>query len=118
MFNNPRYITKGINDTVPFALQLLMWNLIDTMNISHKDYLQVFELSEDDGKQKIVHNSTAKMCGRCLQRLLPKAKVLNVEQPAYEKTYSLNSANTSFLYAKIFVIDDHTHSTMLLASEY
>lgn len=97
MFNNPRYITKGINDTVPVALQLLIWNLIDNMNISHKDYLQVFELSEDDGKQKIIHKQ---------------------EQPAYEKAYSLNSANTSFLYAKIFVIDDHTHSTMLLASEY
>ena len=97
MFNNPRYITKGVNNTVPFALQLLMWNMIDTMEISHKDYLQVFELSEENGKQKIVHRQ---------------------EQPVYEKTYSLNMANASFLYAKIFVIDDKTHSTMLLASEY
>lgn len=53
MFNNPRYITKGINNTVPFALQLLMWNMIDTMEISHKDCLQVFELSEENGKQKM-----------------------------------------------------------------
>ena len=97
MFNNPRYITQGINETVPLALQLLMWNMIDTMQVSQKDYLQVFELSEKDGKQKIVHKQ---------------------EQPEYERTYSLDMEDTSFLYAKIFVIDDETHSTMLLANEY
>jgi len=97
MFTNKRYITKGVDNTVPPELQLLMWNMIDTMEVSQKDYLQVFELSEEDGKQKIIHRQ---------------------EQPEYERTYSLNMADASFLYAKIFVIDDETHSTMLLASEY
>lgn len=97
VFNNPRYITQGINETVPLSLQLLMWNMIDTMQVSQKDYLQVFELSEEDGKQKIIHKQ---------------------EQPEYEKTHLLDIADASFLYAKIFVIDDETHSTMLLASEY
>ena len=97
MFNNPRYITKGVDDTVPPELQILMWNMIDSMEVSQKDYLQVFELSEEDGKQKIVHKQ---------------------EQPEYKRTYSLEMADASFLYAKVFVIDDETHSTMLLASEY
>ena len=32
-----------------------MWNMIDTMD-EPKDYLQVFDLSEENGKQKIVHS--------------------------------------------------------------
>ena len=32
-----------------------MWNMIDTMD-EPKDYLQVFDLLEENGKQKIVHS--------------------------------------------------------------
>ena len=68
---------------------------IDTMD-KPRDYLQVFDLSEENGKQKIVHSQ---------------------EQPEYMKEY-LFETDTPFLCAKIFVIDDVTHSTMLFNYEY
>ncbi len=34
MFNGKRFATRGITEKVPLALQLIMWNLIDTMDIS------------------------------------------------------------------------------------
>ena len=95
MFNGKRFATRGITEKVPLALQVIMWNLIDTMDIT-KDYLQVFELSEENGKQKIIHSQ---------------------EQPPYKKEYLINTG-TPFFNAKIFVIDDETHSTMLFNYEY
>ena len=56
IFNNKRFITCGVNAEIEPLLQMLMWNLIDQMPVSKKDYLQVFSLSETDGKLKIVHS--------------------------------------------------------------
>lgn len=95
MFNNDRYITSGVNDTIPLCLQIIMWSEIDTMQVESKDYLQVFKLTADNGKQKIVHTQ---------------------EQPPYKQEYSVDADQP--ITAKIFVIDDKTHSTMLLADEY
>ena len=95
MFKNKRCITKGINERIPFEIQLVLWILIDSMKIQ-KDYLQVFELSCEDGKQKAVHKQ---------------------EQPPYRREYSFKT-DIPFLSAKIFVIDDGEHSTMMLAEEY
>ena len=55
MFNGKRFVTSGIAEKVPLELQVIMWNMIDTMD-EQKDYLQVFDLSEENGKQKIVHS--------------------------------------------------------------
>ena len=60
-----------------------------------KDYLQVFSLSSDNGRQRIIHSQ---------------------EIPEYQKEYVLNVGSP--VTEKIFVIDDQTHSTMLLAKEY
>lgn len=69
------------------------------MNASEKDYLQVFLLQESfDGKQwrqKIIHTQ---------------------EQPFYMMEHLLKS--THIVNARIYVIDDITHCTMLLAEEY
>ena len=43
MFNNSRYLTKGINEEVPLNLQILLWSMIDSTLIK-KDYLQVFNI--------------------------------------------------------------------------
>lgn len=94
-FNNPRFITKGVSENVSFELQMFMWNCIDTMQ-SPKDYFQVFKCTENSGKQKITHIQ---------------------EEPDYKKEYLINS-DTPFYVGKIFVIDDESHSTMLLAEEY
>ncbi len=101
MFKNQRYATAGIQLELPIELQLFLWNLIDNLSRTNKlDYLQVFELTaekDDKGQpiQKIVHKQ---------------------EQPLYKKTYQI--VHTNSCHAKIFVIDDETHSTMLLAQEY
>ena len=95
MFNGKRFVTSGIAEKVPLELQMILWDMIDTMD-EPRDYLQVFDLSEENGKQKIVHAQ---------------------EQPEYMKEY-LFETGTPFLCAKIFVIDDVTHSTMLFNYEY
>lgn len=95
MFNGKRLATRGVSENVPIVLQAIMWNLIDMMEV-RKDYLQVFELSEENGMQKIVHSQ---------------------EEPEYKREYLIKT-DVPFLNAKIFVIDDETHCTMLFNYEY
>lgn len=95
MFENRRFITKGVSENINPLLQLFMWQCIDNMPVS-KDYLQIFVLSKENGELKIKHCQ---------------------EEPDYKEEYLL-SADTSFYVGKVFVIDDKTHSTMLLAEEY
>ena len=96
MFDNERYITCGIEAAIPPILQLLLWHLIDQRRQTsvELDYLQVFALEgtnlPDIGRvQKITHSQDEGF----LAGMKPIA-------------------------AKIFVIDDGGHSTMLLADEY
>ena len=96
MFKNKRFITKGVESDVALLLQLFMWQCIDDMP-PPKDYLQVFECTLEDGKQKITHSQ---------------------EEPDYKREYLLKLTDASVFIGKIFVIDDGEHSTMLLASEY
>ena len=95
MFENQRYCTKGITENVPLLTQIIIWGLIDSMKISEKDYLQVFKLTAENKMQRIVHSQ---------------------EQPPYEKTHEFRT--DSPVTAKIYVIDDENHTTMLLAEEY
>lgn len=93
MFNNQRYITRGIDENVSCYLQNLMWHMISL--VPEQDYLQVFELSEENGMQKIVHSQ---------------------EEPEFEKLYYVKAEKP--VNCKVFVIDDKTHSTMLMNYEY
>ena len=68
IFNNQKFITRGVAENIPIPLQLLMWEMIHNLPVD-KDYLQVFSLSEKDGKQRMVHTQ---------------------EEPEYEKEYVLN----------------------------
>ena len=90
-----RFITKGIAENVDPLLQLFMWECIERIPLP-KDYLQVFELANENKKLKITHSQ---------------------EQPEYQKEYLLKT-DAPFYVGKIFVIDDETHITMLLAEEY
>ena len=67
----------------------------DNGNREKKDYLQVFKLTKTPTSQHIVHEQ---------------------EQPPYR--YELDVPCDDAVNAKVFVIDDLTHSTMLLAEEY
>ncbi len=42
MFNNQRYVTRGISNELPLMLQIILRGLIDSMEVVEKDYLQVF----------------------------------------------------------------------------
>ena len=90
-----RYLTRGVDETIPVELQLFMWQAIDHMP-QPKDYLQVFTLSVENGLQCIHHTS---------------------EQPEYEMAYILPNTEKPII-AKIYCIDDGDHCTMLLAEEY
>lgn len=99
MFEGKRYVTKGVLEGVPGYLQNLIWYMISIMPVSEKDYLQVFELSEvlENGKvfQKIVHSQ---------------------EVPEYKNEEIITVSEA--INEKVYVIDDETHSTILLAEEY
>ena len=87
-------MTKGVMSEIPFALQLFLWLLIEKLP-EPKDYLQVFRLSVCDNGQHIVHEQ---------------------EEPSYHKEYDCQIDNP--VTAKVYVIDDGDHSTMLLSEEY
>ncbi len=95
MFNNQRYATKGITNTVPLVTQIILWDCIDSMKVERKDYLQVFKLTAKNHTQHVTHSQ---------------------EEPTYERTFTFPTDEP--ITAKIFVIDDETHTTMLLAEEY
>lgn len=94
MPKSPRYLTRGVNDTIPLQLQVFIWNCIDRLPDSC-DYLQVFRLKSFGGMQQIEHTA---------------------EEPAYRKIYLFPSDKP--ITAKIYVIDDNDYTTMLLAEEY
>ena len=94
MFTNKRYLSRGVDDTIPIELQLFMWGCIDQLP-EPRDYLQVFDLEQVGIMQSITHRS---------------------EQPEYLKVYLLTFKKP--IVEKVYVIDDGDNSTMLLASEY
>ena len=94
MITNERYLTCGVDSTIPMELQLFMWECVEKMH-GEKDYLQVFELKAEGPMQRISHSS---------------------EEPEYHRVYLIPS--DAPITAKIYIIDDGDHSTMLLAEEY
>mgnify|MGYP003240232858 CR=1 FL=1 len=78
MFENQKFITRGVLCNIPAELADLMWHMVLT-----------------PAGQHIVHEQ---------------------EQPPYR--YELDVPCDDAVNAKVFVIDDLTHSTMLLAEEY
>ena len=58
-FNNKRFITKGVAENISPLLQIIMWQYIDELSLP-KDYLQVFDLTIENGKQKIKHTCRKK----------------------------------------------------------
>ena len=94
MFDNQRYLTKGVNLEIPLELQLFLWSCIDRLP-PERDYFQVFELKPAGNLQSITHTS---------------------EKPEYRMEYLFPT--DSPITEKLYIIDDGDHSTMLLASEY
>lgn len=95
MFENQKFLTRGVENEIPSWLINLMWHMVLTMEVPRKDYLQVFILTKTPTGQHIVHEQ---------------------EQPPYR--YELEVEYPDAVDAKVFMIDDRTYSTMLLADEY
>ncbi|WP_055667906.1 DUF960 family protein [Desnuesiella massiliensis] len=99
MFNGKKYITKRISETIPEFLQNILWYSIEVMNVTQKDYLQIFELTETiqngNRKQKIIHSQ---------------------ENPAFKE--ELIVTTNKIIIAKIYVICSKNDSTMLLSNDY
>ena len=96
-----RYITSGVQNSIPFSIQLLMWQCIDDLNESdvEVDYLQVFRFEYRTKGLVMIHTQ---------------------EVPQYKKEYILEAKEEYNLLGevKVFAICDVTHSTILLANEY
>jgi len=100
-FNGARYMTNGINSQLSLELQLILWGMI-AENIKKglkMDYLQVFDL-------KLIHIDGVRM-----QEITHRQ-----EQPKRQNTFAFESDKP--INAKIFVIDDIDHVTMLFNHEY
>ena len=100
-FTGKRYTTMGVQNEIPIGVQIMMWAMIDEDRQLKKDldYLQVFEL------KSLYEN------GRYIQQVIHSQ-----EQPRRRKSRVIDTDST--VSAKIFVIDDISHVTMLLNSEY
>lgn len=94
-FQNQHFLTSGISARIPPLLQLIMWEMAE--NMEQADYLQIFELEKTADGILILHKQ---------------------EVPPYEHTFLLRDFNIPEHNEKVYIIDDETHSTMLLAEEY
>ena len=94
MSDQKRYLTCGVDSTIPLELQMFLWECVDSMS-APEDYLPVVDLEQVGCMQSITHRS---------------------EEPEYRKVYLLPS--DSPITEKLYIIDDGDHSTMLLSSEY
>ena len=94
MAKQQRYLTCGVDSTIPLEIQLFLWECVERMP-APRDYLQVFELKPVGSLQSITHSS---------------------EEPEYHMEYLLPMEVP--ITEKLYVIDDGSHSTMLLANEY
>ena len=90
-----RYLTRGVDSEIPLDIQIFLWELVDKLP-KERDYLQVFSLTAQNGKQVIKHSS---------------------EQPKHEREYIIDVLIKA-VTAKVYIIDDGDHCTMLLAEEY
>ena len=62
-FRNDRYITRGVSENINPLLVVLLWEMIDYMLVP-QDYLQVFNLSQENGKQKTADDELLRYVGQ------------------------------------------------------
>ena len=96
MFTNERYVTKEVADIVPIDIQLLIWKLIEVLEVN-KDYLQVFEIIP-------IENDFVKI-------------IQKQEIPEFTCEIIINN-KTIKVIMKIFVIDNIEYSIMMFNTQY
>ena len=99
MFDKDKYLTAGVDANIPLIAQLFMWDMIETARSKIKlDYLQIFKLKPakvDSAVVQVVEHSQ--------------------EVPVFHQTAAFPC--DAPITAKVWVIDDETHCTMLLPEE-
>ncbi len=95
-----KYMTRGIQECVPFDLVVLMWQLYDRCKeeMGQTDYLHIFELNRLDGK------------------VLNQEITYKQEVPKYERTYVIEVSES--LTEKVYIIESDNYVMMLLSNEY
>ena len=94
-FQNKRLITLGVYEKIPEPLQLSLWLMVD--DLKEQDYLQIFDLQKTVDGVLICHSQ---------------------EVPPYENVVKVQCEAEFGFKERVYIIDDETHSTMLLAEEY
>ena len=94
-FQSHKFITLGVYERIPEPLQLLLWMMAD--DLVEQDYLQIFDLQKAVNGILICHSQ---------------------EEPFYENIVKVECEAEFGFKEKVYIIDDETHSTMLLAEEY
>lgn len=102
-FNKKRYLTKGVNESIPMEVQKFLWGTIDQLVLKEVDldYLQIFRIRKDNNMLTIIHNQEEPVTFRMEYQLL-----------------DIDFLNLTSKEIKIYIIDNHDHSIMLLADEY
>ena len=72
MFQNKRFLTRGVQAEIPIELQLFLWHCIDNLP-EERDYFQVFKLDVANGKQHIHHFPNSRSTVKTID---PKHKAL------------------------------------------
>ena len=92
-------MTKTIDETVHAEIQMILWRLIDELKEKgvKLDYLQVFELTIADGRQRIVHRQ---------------------EVPERKNEWLYTLQYTRPIDQTIWCIDSESYQMMLLPNEY
>lgn len=91
-----RYMTRKIVEEIPLEINILLWNLIDELQIE-KDYLQIFELNPiGEGIVEIVH----------------KQEIADYESSIYIYNEEIKENK------KIYAIDSVEYSTLMFSYEY
>lgn len=93
VLNGNKFASQRVQEQIPEWIQNLLWNFIETMEVTSKSEVQFFELSS-------VSNE------------VQKQRVFHYQQdPSYKKEHIVSASST--LNSKIVVIDSETHSVML-----
>lgn len=98
MFDNERYITKGIKEKISSIIYLILWQMIDEMELEKRDYLQVFDLRVSDEKEGLM-------------------EIIHSQEELHYKQVCEFYTNFKINALAYVVKTDDGHSTMLLADE-
>ena len=91
-----RYMTRKVAEEIPLEINILLWNLIDELNVE-KDYLQIFELNPiGEGIVEIIHKQ---------------------EIPAYENSIYIDNEEIKE-NKKLYALDSLEYSTLMFSQEY